>query len=232
MRRILLTIGVAFMLVIGMTAALATTALAEPNLVPICHYDHGGPPHTVWVNENAVDAHLNPRGNGVNHQGDYLGPCQGDTTTGVTTTVVTTDVTTTQETTPTTPSDPGCVETGAGKDGEEGNDSCAPRNTNPTPTTPVSDDPVTPTDPATTDPVVTTPEAEEEPTPDPAPEEELEEEVEEQAKANAEYELAAGRDPNRVSARQGELPHTGFPVWIFMILGAGLVGTGTFLVRR
>lgn len=251
MKKILATLSVALLGAAGITAALATTALADPpNEVTFCHIaglasDPANsvtltlPPQAVYGN----GGHFNENGTTqAGHENDYLGPCQGDTTTtgttttdvtttDVTTTVVTTDVTTTQETT--IPSGPGCVETGAGKDGEEGNDSCAPR---PTPTNPTS----TPVDTTTeTGSVVppttpTDPEVEPEPTPDPAPtsEEELEEEAAAQAEANEEYELAAGRDPSRVHAQQGDLPYTGFPVWIFMILGLGFMSAGAVLVRR
>lgn len=263
MNKILAILAISVLGAAGLVASVASTAVATPNLVTICHYDHGGEPHTIAVNENAVDAHLNPQGNGVEHRGDYLGPCQGDTTDttgttgeepddlcpnlqGVQETVpsgytlvegacVPVVITETTVTTPTTPTNPGCPNGqpgGAGKDGEPGNDDCAPPPP-PTETTPTTDTtPTTPTDttPTTPETTPTDPEA----TPDPAPEEPtLEEELEEQAKQGRKNELAAGRNPDRVhNASASSLPHTGFPVWVFMILGATLVGAGTVLVRR
>lgn len=240
MRKILAVLAISLLGAAGVVAGVASTAVATPNLVTICHYDHGGEPHTIAINENAVDAHLNPRGNGREHQGDHLGPCQGDTTgttgtTGTTTVVTTTDTTST-EITPTTPTTTGprCPdgsEGGEGKDGEPGFD-CP--NENPTTPTTTSSTPVVPTTPTgttPTTPTVTTPTTPETtPEPDPAPP--LDEELEEQAEENEEFEEAAGRNPDRARASsREELPHTGFPVWALFLIGATLI-SGGFILRK
>jgi LPXTG-motif cell wall-anchored protein len=247
MKKILLGLVMTVLMIAGASAAVAVNASAtNPNLVAICHYDHGGEPHTIYVAPNAVDAHLNSRGQGREHQGDYLGECVGQTTgtttdvttTDVTTTdVTTTDVTTTVETTsttPTTPSGPGCVETGAGKDGEEGNDSCAPRTTT-TSTSTGSLTETTPTETIPTTPTVTIPTTPTDPevTPDPSPEEPtIEEELEDQERSNTEYEIAAGRDPERVhNASAASLPRTGIDVQWIILTGLILVAIG-FGLRR
>jgi hypothetical protein len=81
---------------LGLSALVAGSALASQgsgqsagnradDYVVICHYDRNlqGPnagPHTITINANAVDQHLQ---NHVKDEGfvgdDYLGPCEGST---------------------------------------------------------------------------------------------------------------------------------------------------------
>ncbi len=79
--------------------------------VTICHKPDGQNPLTLVVDDDAVPGHLG--------HGDHLGACTTDDnpppTTGTTPT----------GTTPTPPKHD-CVFTGAGKDGQPGNDDCAP----------------------------------------------------------------------------------------------------------
>lgn len=92
--------------------------------VTICHKPGTPAEMTLVVDDDAVPGHLG--------HGDYLGECQTETTPTDTnpTTPTETIPTTPTETTPTTPQQPpgtphDCVYTGAGKDGQPGNNDCA-----------------------------------------------------------------------------------------------------------
>lgn len=116
--------------------------------VTICHKPGTPAEQELTVDDDAVPGHLD--------HGDYLGPCQGETTTTETTTTNPCDTPSTDQyeecnspptTTETTPPPsgercpPGMTPT-AGKDGEEGNDECEfPPTTTPPPPNTTTDPP-------------------------------------------------------------------------------------------
>ena len=128
MRRIMYLIGAAALLCGGIAAAgvasgesvtqtistLTGTTGGGHTPVTICHKPDGANPITIVVDDDAVPGHLG--------HGDYLGECEGG---GTTSTPTDTTPTTPTTTTPTVPPKHDCTFTGAGKDGQAGNDDCA-----------------------------------------------------------------------------------------------------------
>ncbi len=233
-------------LIFGAGMVLANPPGGPHTPVTICHKPGTPAEQTLVVDDDAVPGHLG--------HGDYLGACQGDTTTTGTTTTTetttTTDTTTTDETTtnttpvtpcPITPSNP----TGSlpnppgGKDGKPGNDACLPDPTTPEETVTT---PTTPTEPSPENPVCspgthgTYPDCvpNEEPpvvtTPDvdktpPVNKPDLEKDLDDQAKGNADK----NPSPNARPTSSGELPRTGLSLWAAFILGGILTVAGAYL---
>lgn len=147
------------------------SALAgQPEMVTLCHAaGQAGTTKfvTLTIPYNAAfgqAGHFNENGTpNAGHEQDYLGPCQGDTTSTETTTTTTQTTTTTTTTEPPgppcTPRNPDGSQ--GGKDGKPGNDSCAadpttPAVTTPTPVPEPPQPPVTQPPPTQTTPAETT----------------------------------------------------------------------------
>ena len=256
MKKLLIVFAGTLVFALGTSASIV---LANPpggphTPVTICHKPGTPAEHAIVVDDDAVPAHLD--------HGDYLGSCQGTTTTDTTDTTetttettttdtttestttetttdqTTTDVTTTEETNTTPmPPCPNGEEPIHGKDGAPGNDACdpcaPPRNFEKCPEP--SDSTTTETTSEST-PTETTTTTETVTEPDATvtfPPIVREKELEKELKKQ-EKKNGVSKSATATASPQApnELPYTGMPLWAVALLGGSMVGSGLYLRRR